>query len=193
MKIVVLNQNMGYWDQVTKEKVVRWILKGDKIQILSEHPTEIIRSSTVVIKMPMVVRLLKLAKFKPKKLAAKFTPEAVYERDDNYCQYWHYNMYGKRFKYQCDVNERTIDHVIPQSRDGHNTFENCVCACQKCNVKVKKNKTPEEAGLKLVRQPFVPEIDMYEFVVMKKMAYNPQEEAHKWYYRNILGVAFDHT
>ena len=45
-------------------------------------------------------------------------------------------------------NELTIDHVIPKSRGGKNTWENLVTCCKKCNAK-KDNKTPKEAGMKL--------------------------------------------
>lgn len=42
----------------------------------------------------------------------------------------------------------TIDHVMPKSRGGKNTWENLVCSCESCNLK-KGDRTPEEAGMKI--------------------------------------------
>jgi hypothetical protein len=46
----------------------------------------------------------------------------------------------------------TLDHVMPRSRHGANTWENLVAACFPCNNR-KRNKTPAEAGMTLARQP----------------------------------------
>ena len=49
----------------------------------------------------------------------------------------------------------TIDHVIPRSRGGVSSWENCVLACMSCN-KRKADRTPEQAGMRLRRRPFRP-------------------------------------
>ena len=46
----------------------------------------------------------------------------------------------------------TIDHVIPRSRGGGNTWSNLVTCCKKCNQK-KRDRTPEEANMKLLNEP----------------------------------------
>ena len=58
----------------------------------------------------------------------------------------------------------TIDHVIPTSKGGKTTFENCVTACIDCNNK-KKNRTPSEANMFLARRPTHPTIS--EFLRIK--------------------------
>jgi 5-methylcytosine-specific restriction endonuclease McrA len=67
----------------------------------------------------------------------------LYARDGNKCQYC-----GRRFP----TSELSIDHVVPQSRGGENSWANLVCACVRCNAR-KGNKTPPEAGMDLVRTP----------------------------------------
>lgn len=52
-------------------------------------------------------------------------------------------------------DELTVDHVLPKSKGGKSTWENCVLACVECN-KRKDNRTPEQAGMKLRRQPRKP-------------------------------------
>jgi 5-methylcytosine-specific restriction endonuclease McrA len=50
------------------------------------------------------------------------------------------------------THELTFDHVIPVSRGGRKDWENIVTCCIDCN-RLKGGRTPEEAGLKLVRAP----------------------------------------
>ena len=54
----------------------------------------------------------------------------------------------------------TIDHVMPKSRGGPDTWENLVAACTPCNNR-KGNRTPEEAGLTMHSRPFRPSHVMY--------------------------------
>jgi hypothetical protein len=57
-----------------------------------------------------------------------------------------------------------LDHVIPRNRGGAHTWENLVTACKSCNHR-KGNRTPEEAHLRLIRQPFEPRCDVYSMFV----------------------------
>jgi 5-methylcytosine-specific restriction endonuclease McrA len=64
----------------------------------------------------------------------------IYKRDRNKCQY-------------CGSTKKlTIDHVIPRSKGGGDTWENMVVACSSCNVR-KGDKLLEHTNMKLVRQP----------------------------------------
>ena len=58
----------------------------------------------------------------------------------------------------------TIDHVIPSSRGGKSSFENCVAACKSCNSE-KNDRTPSEWGRPLLKRPFRPTI--MEFITIK--------------------------
>lgn len=77
---------------------------------------------------------------------ARFSRHSIFERDRNTCQYC-----GKVFP----RSQLTLDHVLPQSRGGQETWENLVVACMRCNVR-KGNLTPEEAGMTLLRKPSRP-------------------------------------
>lgn len=72
-----------------------------------------------------------------------FSRRAIYKRDHFTCQ-----LCGA----QPGPEELTIDHVIPRSRGGVSSWENCVLACIACNSK-KANRTLAEAGMKLRHQP----------------------------------------
>jgi 5-methylcytosine-specific restriction endonuclease McrA len=94
-----------------------------------------------------VPSVLVLARFdKVPKRRPKFCAKAIWERDGGVCQYT-----GRKLK----PSEGNIDHIVPISRGGASTWENCVLADRKINSR-KGNKLPEEAGLKLLRRPFVP-------------------------------------
>ena len=54
----------------------------------------------------------------------------------------------------------TIDHVVPKSRGGRDTWENLVAACVACNNQ-KGDRTPEEADMDLNRRPFRPSYVMF--------------------------------
>ncbi|MEM7163865.1 MAG: HNH endonuclease [Planctomycetota bacterium] len=74
------------------------------------------------------------------------TRRNLFARDRNACQYC-----GRRPR----VSDLTLDHVIPRRRGGLATWENLVVACFDCNQK-KGCRTPEEAGLRLRREPTKP-------------------------------------
>lgn len=78
--------------------------------------------------------------------AAVFSRRNLFRRDHNQCQY-------------CAIRpgtaELSIDHIFPRSRGGKSTWENCVLACMDCNRR-KRDRTPEEAGLKLLKKPEKP-------------------------------------
>lgn len=77
--------------------------------------------------------------------APPLTNRALFERDGFQCMYC-----GSVSK-----KGMTRDHVIPQSRSGQNTWQNCVTACRSCNSR-KRNRTPEEAKMPLLAIPFTP-------------------------------------
>lgn len=113
------------------------------------------------VKIPKIVILCRYDKV-PKK-RPKITRKGIWLRDQGICQYT-----GKKIS----PNEGNIDHVIPKSRGGATDWTNCVLAHKKVNAK-KADRTPEEAGLKLIRQPFVPKELPVSFYLTNK--YNIQE------------------
>ena len=72
---------------------------------------------------------------------------AILHRDGFCCMY-------------CGGPATTIDHILPESRGGENTWHNLVACCADCHF-FKADKTPEEAGMVLLREPFLPTADRY--------------------------------
>lgn len=77
----------------------------------------------------------------------RFSRFNIFARDANRCQYC-----GKHFP----RTELNLDHVVPRSRGGTSRWENIVCSCHDCN-RHKGGRTPEEAGMMLIRKPRRPE------------------------------------
>lgn len=77
---------------------------------------------------------------------ARFSRRNIFIRDNYTCQYCHRKHAPK---------ELNIDHVIPRSRGGKTTWDNVALSCIKCNTK-KADRTPLEAGMKLLKTPVKP-------------------------------------
>ena len=77
---------------------------------------------------------------------ARPTKDAIRKRDGGICQYTNKVLSWK---------DSNIDHVIPRAQGGKNTFENMVLSCKEVNS-LKADKTPQQAGLRLLRKPMAP-------------------------------------
>lgn len=75
-----------------------------------------------------------------------FTKARLLRRDRMTCSYC-----GQRFA----ERELSCGHIVPQARGGRWTWMNLVTACGPCNGR-KADRTPEEAGMRLVYLPYVP-------------------------------------
>lgn len=94
--------------------------------------------SAKVIRLVEYIRIpyIKINSVKPSR-------NLIYKRDGHKCQY-------------CGSTRRlTIDHIIPKSRGGQDTWDNMVVACSSCNIK-KGDTLLEQTGMKLIKKPFTP-------------------------------------
>ncbi len=129
-------------------KIISWqraitLLTLDKVDVVEEYQTEI-RATSIIIKVPAVIRLRKA--FRRHAKPVKFSRVNIYARDGYRCQYCHT---------KCSIDGLTYDHVIPRSRGGRTTWDNIVSCCYACNA-AKANRTPAEARLTLRSVPTRP-------------------------------------
>ena len=104
----------------------------------------IIRTISYNLKIPRIILLLIYDKLPPWEV--KFTRKNIYKRDKNICQYC-----GEKFPPE-DLN---LDHVVPSSRGGKDSWGNVVCSCVVCNLR-KGNRTLKEREMNLIRPPRKP-------------------------------------
>ena len=133
---------------MTPHKITPWYdsiagVLGGKTIALESYDQEI-SSQFLTVRIPAVV-VVKKALARTKK-DVKFSRPNVYARDHHTCQYC-----GHRFA----PKDLTRDHVFPRSRGGKTVWENIVTACSPCNLR-KDDRTPKEAGMRLLRAPFRP-------------------------------------
>jgi len=124
-----------------KKAVIMVMLK--KVEVLEEYE-RIIRGVSFALRLPAVIRLNHFIKRRAP--IVKFSRQNLYVRDKGKCQYC-----GTPF----EPRELTYDHVIPRSKGGQTEWTNVVTCCMACNLK-KGGRTPEEAGMSLIRRPKVP-------------------------------------
>jgi 5-methylcytosine-specific restriction endonuclease McrA len=103
-----------------------------------------IHTPTIQIRMPEVILLSAFNGFVRREV--RLSRRNIFERDQNRCQYC-----GQHFS----KSDLTIDHVMPRSRGGIDTWDNLVLACVPCNLR-KSNRTPDEAAMHLIRRPAAP-------------------------------------
>lgn len=145
--IVLLNYDFTIINNIDVKKFAKLLIKG-KAHVLNDRNdkdlSEHIKDCVVYMKPKIVRMLYQISDIASRHI--KYNRQRVFLRDKYTCQY-------------CGAkpSKLTIDHVMPESRGGKTTYENCVTACFECNC-FKDDRTPEEAGMKLRRKPFHPSI-----------------------------------
>jgi 5-methylcytosine-specific restriction endonuclease McrA len=142
MECLVLSPSFMPMAKVPWQRAVTLYFKN-LVEVV-EHHDAVIRSVTLELKVPSVVRFIRGSK--PRRKAIKFSRENVYARDAGRCQYC---------SRPCDRSEATYDHVIPRAQGGGTHWDNIVIACVPCNQK-KGGRTPEQAGMHLRTVPVKP-------------------------------------
>jgi 5-methylcytosine-specific restriction endonuclease McrA len=103
-----------------------------------------VRTPKGAVRVPHVIVLSRFAKV-PKRRPT-FNARAIWVRDGGRCQYT-----GQQLR----DHEGNIDHVLPRSRGGKTSWENCVLASKEVNSR-KADRLPEEVGLRLLKSPTAP-------------------------------------
>ena len=159
-EIVLLNAYCNYINRVHWQEAVRLLVKGVARPFLGNGKdvvAKLVRSPSTRLEIPPILVLNKQIRVKYQK-HVPYSKTNIGTRDNWSCQY-------------CGIklrrNEISIDHIIPRSRGGKNTFENCVCCCKTCNNK-KDNKTPTEARMVLLSKPYSPTIGEFLQLLIKE-------------------------
>lgn len=163
-KVLVLNASYEPLNITSWRRAVVLLLKGKAEQL--EHNGQLIYQN---LPIPTVIRLRQYVKVPYKEIP--LTRRNLLERDRHTCQYCNYKG-----------EELTLDHVLPRSRGGDDSWENLVTACVRCNVK-KGNRTPKEANMSLNYQPRRPYSSLL-FEISKHTRENSNQEWRKY----VIGI-----
>lgn len=136
--------------RISPERALIHVMTNKAVLIYAQEG-EVFRSAKQIWPVPAIIRLKRVYKLPGHFYGgARLTTHTLAKRDNWTCQYC-----GRK-KHELRENEfLTRDHVFPVSRGGEDIWENVVTACITCNNR-KSDKTPEEAGMKLLRAPKAP-------------------------------------
>lgn len=137
----MLNQNYEAMSICNVQRAVVLLILG-KAELISAKDHRQISSIRYAVPYPSVVRLRIYIHVPYKKIV--LSRKNILRRDLYKCQY-------------CGRSDLalTLDHVIPRSKGGDDSWENLVTACVKCNNK-KGDRTPEDAGMAMKKRPSKP-------------------------------------
>ncbi|MBA4029895.1 MAG: HNH endonuclease [Planctomyces sp.] len=125
----------------TDFQLYRWV---DWARLIPAAEEPFVQSVTFRIRVPEVITLTEYDRVPMN--AVTFSRRNIFKRDRYTCQFC---------GLQPESEDLTIDHVLPRSRGGTSTWENCVLACLECN-KRKADRTPDEAHMPLRKAPVRP-------------------------------------
>ncbi|GAA2363619.1 MULTISPECIES: HNH endonuclease [Streptomyces] len=137
---LVLNATYEPLSTVSLRRAVVLVIQH-KAVVEQAHPGLRVRAAAVELPVPQVIRLRRFVKV-PFRQRAPWSRRGVLVRDRHRCAY-------------CGRRATTIDHVLPRSRGGGDTWLNTVAACAEDNHR-KADRTPAQAGMALLVQPFEP-------------------------------------
>ena len=126
------------------ENHIRPVTWEEWIQLPVRSQDNAVRTAHNIIRVPTVIVAVHYAKV-PKK-RPKLSAKNIRERDGNRCQYTGRLLHP---------DEGSLDHVVPRSRGGADTWENLVWSAKDVNQR-KANRLPHEAGLRLLTFPRAP-------------------------------------
>src|ERR1700759_1186456 len=110
---LLLNQGFEPIKVISWQRAISLLFLG-KVEVLEEYDRNI-RSVSLIIKIPAVVRLLRA--FRRHARPVKFSRVNIYARDSYKCQYC-----GRK----ASLHELTYAHVVPRSHGGPTDWTNIV-------------------------------------------------------------------
>lgn len=144
-KVLVLNADYQAIGVCAVERAFVLVIMK-KAEMLSDDPEKSLRTIRKNYKFPSIIRLYRFVSLPYKKV--NLSRQNIFKRDNHTCVY-------------CNTRDNlTIDHVIPRSLGGRDSWENLVTACQRCNSR-KGNQTPEQAEMPMRYKPFRPSFVMF--------------------------------
>ncbi|HTL11248.1 MAG TPA: HNH endonuclease [Bdellovibrionota bacterium] len=141
---LLLNASFEPLHIVSWQRALQLLFQG-KVEVVEEWDREI-RSVSFSMRIPSVLRLVHFVSLKKHRHLVRFSRPNVFLRDSFRCQYC-----GNR----AARHQLTLDHVMPVVQGGRKSWENIVTCCKLCNQR-KGGRTPDQAGMALIRRPEEP-------------------------------------
>src|SRR5262245_26852129 len=140
--VLLLNASYEPLAVITRRRAVSLILK-ERVEAASAELVKL-QGATGTLAIPSVIRLRRYINVPRRGMC--WSKRAVLQRDKYTCAYCGIRPGDQQRGKTLTPHSFTVDHIIPRSRGGRNTWGNTVCACPVCNQK-KGNRTPHEANM----------------------------------------------
>ena len=140
MRTLVLNAGYEPLAVVSFKRAIVLVM-NEKATIVAADADNPVFGSTGAWERPSVIILRRYVRV-PSGRSVPVSRRGVLRRDAHRCGY-------------CGSSANTIDHILPRSRGGKDSWENLIACCLKCN-NLKGDKTPQEMNWKLQLNPKAP-------------------------------------
>ncbi len=140
-RVLLLNATYEPMTTLGLHRAVCLVLRDKADVVHDDISGAVLHAASLALAVPSVIRLRRYVRV-PYRHLVPLTRAALMRRDDYRCAY-------------CARRAETIDHVVPRSRGGKHTWENCVASCMACNHR-KADRLLEELGWTLRMAPAVP-------------------------------------
>ena len=147
-KVLLLNGNYMPIGVVTVRDAVDLMMRG--VAHAVEGVAARLQTPSQVFEVPSILRLRYYTNVPERNVT--WSRHQVFKRDGYRCIYCGVELGDARDGQRLGRSDFTIDHINPQDQGGGNTFANTAVACYECNHR-KANRTPNQAGLKLLWEP----------------------------------------
>jgi len=144
MDTLVLDMSYIPIGRISWRRAVLKLLKGTA-EVVEEYDDREIHCGQFTWKMPSIIRVLRqvVGMFRR---GVKFNRANIYFRDKGRCAYCGCKV---------SMDDFEFEHVIPKNQGGKTSWENIVASCSACNQR-KRNRTPEQARMRLRTKPVKP-------------------------------------
>lgn len=144
-RVLVLNNDYRAVSICSSERAFV-LVYTNKAELVESFHGSFLRTINQLFERPSIIRLRRFVHLPFRRVS--LTRSNIFKRDENRCGY-------------CGSGrDLTIDHIIPRSRGGIESWSNLITACTTCNTR-KGNRTPEEAGMDFLSEPFCPSYIVY--------------------------------
>ncbi|HMQ51194.1 MAG TPA: HNH endonuclease [Anaerolineae bacterium] len=151
--VLLLNASYEPLSVIPQRRAMSLLMRG-RVDAVTDDTVEV-RGASNSWNVPRVVRLRRYINV-PRR-GARWSRQAVLQRDGYRCIYCGIEAGEKQRGLALTKRDFTVDHLIPRSKGGKNTWGNTACACPVCNNR-KGNRMPHEAGMPPLWEPKTPRV-----------------------------------
>ncbi|MFZ0546636.1 MAG: HNH endonuclease [Candidatus Promineifilaceae bacterium] len=152
--VLLLNASFSPLSVIPMRRALSLIARGC-VEAATEE-TITIQGVSRPFHLPTVIRLHRYVSVPQRK--ASWSRTAVLRRDSYRCIYCGKQCGERQYGRVLQKDDFTLDHIIPRSRGGKNSWGNTACACFRCNQR-KADRTPHEAAMPMLWEPKIPRVN----------------------------------